>query len=94
MIIVLPPKKLIYKTTGEKIKKQVLYFDQQKENYVMEKLLEGNYRILKETATEYDDGPLRAEIYSTESGNFSITQLQKYVSFDYEPIMEPNVLKK
>jgi len=94
MIIALPSKKLIYKTTGEKIKKQVLYFDEQKENSVMEKLLEGNYSILKEIATEYNDGPLRAEIYSTESGNFSVAQLQKYVPFDYEPIMEPNVLKK
>ena len=94
IIIVFPSKKLIYKTTGEKIMKQVLYFEEQKENYVMEKLLEGNYSILKETATEYNDGPLRAEIYSTESGNFSVAQLQKYVPFDYEPIMEPNVLKK
>jgi len=94
MMIVLPSKKLIYQTTGEKIKKQVLYFDEQKENYVMGKLLEGNYSILKETTTEYDDGPLRAEIYLTESGSFSIAQLQKYVSFQYEPIMKPNVLKK
>jgi len=94
IIIVIPSQKLIYKTTGEKIKKQILYFDQQKENYVMEKLHEGNYSILKKIATEYNDGPLRAEIYLTESGDFSVAQLQKYVPFQYEPIMEPYVLKK
>jgi len=89
-----PSRKLIHKTTGEKIKKLVLYFDLQKENVVMEKLLEGKFNILKEIAEESNEGPLMAEIYYTESGDFSVAQIQKYVSYQYEPIMKPNVLKE
>jgi len=94
IFISIPSKKLIYSGTREKIKKQILYFDQQKENDVIEKLREGNFDILKEIASDYDDGPLRAVIYLTKSGNFAVVQLQKYIPFQYEPIMEPYVSKK
>jgi len=94
IMIVFPSKKLIYKPTGEKIKKQVCYFDSKEENEVMEKLLKGNFADLKIMAANNNSSQLKAEIYFTESAEFSVVQLQKYVPYQYEPIMEPYVSKK
>jgi len=94
IMIICPSKELIYKLTGEKIKKQVFYFDSKEENEVMETLLKGNFDELKIMAATNNSGQLKAEIYFTKSADFSVVQLQKYVSYQYEPIMEPYVSKK
>ena len=88
------PTVLVHEPHNEILNEEALFFDSKEQGTVIGMLRNGEFNRLRAQAKEGNTQPVKAELYTTPSGNIAIYRVYHFVPYSFEPVTEYEVYRK
>lgn len=92
--IFLGGRRYVYNKSNEIMNEEVLYFEQTQKDVVENRLQNGEFAHLRNSAINNFNLSLMVELYTTKSGSVAMYRIYKYIPYEFEPIGEMQFYQK